>query len=139
MSRISLTVSLLMLLLFSCEDGYLTDCSECNPDRQQTKALMRVLVGPIPVNINQIVTIYEGAIEDSIIIVRYSYGDLYLDRRVAVVLYKDYTATSEFTYNGKKYILTAAASPKLRYDENTCDNPCYYVYDNVLDLRLRYD
>lgn len=41
-------------------------------------------------------------------------------------------------FDGQKYITTGAARPKVRYDETSCDEPCYYVYDNVIDLRLRY-
>ena len=128
-----------MLMLFSCEEGYLTDCSECNPGEPDMAAL-EILVGyPHHTVLNMVVTIYDGTIEDNIVIVRYNYGDLYAERRVVVVLYKNYTATAEFTYNGQKYITMAAICPKVRYVKNACDEPCYYVYDNVLDLRLRYD
>ena len=139
MSRISLTVSLLIMVLFSCEDGYLTDCRECYPDvtgRVTIRIRYRNL-NAVPVN--PVVTIYEGAIEDSIILARYYVGDPTSYLSYDAVLYKDYTATLEFMYNGRKYISTDAARPKVRYDEDTCEEPCYYIYDNILDLRLRYD
>ncbi len=128
-----------MLMFFSCEEGYLTDCSECKAGAPENAGL-KILVGyPHHTVQNMIVTIYEGAIEDNIVIVRYNYADLNTERRVVVVLYKDYSATAEFTYNGQKYLTTAAVCPKVRYEKNACGDPCYYVYDNVLDLRLRND
>ena len=134
-----------MLILFSCEEGYLTDCSECKAGAPEDASL-EILIGyPHHTVLNMVVTIYDGTIEDNIVIVRYNYGDLYADgdlypeRRVVVVLYKNYTATAEFTYNGQKYLTMAAICPKVRYEKNACDDPCYYVYDNILDLRLRYD
>ena len=128
-----------MLILFSCEEGYLTDCSECKAGAPEDASL-KILVGyPHHTVLNMVVTIYDGTIEDNIVIVRYNYNDLYAERRVVVVLYKNYSATTEFTYNGQTYITMAAICPKVRYEKNACGDPCYYVYDNILDLRLRYE
>jgi len=138
MSRISLSVSLLMLILFSCEEGYLTDCEECHVGIGKVTLKIRVANTDF-IPLNTIVTLYEGAIEDNIIIGKYTieYTNSFLIEDV--IRYKDYTATMEFSYNGQQYITTAAECPKVRYDEDTCDEPCYYIYDNILDLRLRYD
>ena len=139
MSRISLIVSLLILVLFSCEEGYLTDCRECYPEEtgRVTIEIRYRNIDRVPVS--PVVTIYEGVVEDGIIIARYSVGDPTSSLSYDAVLYKDYTATLEFIYDGQTYITTAAARPKVRYDEHTCDEPCYYIYDNIIDLRLRYE
>jgi hypothetical protein len=139
MSRISLAVSLLMLVLFSCEDGYLTDCRSCFTELPGNVTIEIRFRNNDRVPQNPLVTIYEGAVEDGMIIDRYYVQDPYSYLSYDALLYKDYSATLEFSYNGKKYITTAAACPKVRYDESSCDQPCYYIYDNVLDLRLRYE
>ncbi len=139
MSRISLAVSLLMLLLFSCEDGYLTDCRRCYTNVEGNVTIEIRFRNPDRVPLNPVVTIYEGAIDEGIIIDRYYVQDPTSFISYDAILYKNYSATLEFSYDGKRYITTAAACPKVRYDESSCDEPCYYIYDNVLDLRLRYE
>jgi len=83
------------------------------------------------------VTIYEGAIEDSLILNRFGTELAYMT--IDAMLYKNYTVTLNFKIGGKDYIAVDAVCPKVRHDESSCDQPCYYIYDNVADLRLRYD
>lgn len=127
------------MLLFSCEEGSLTDCGECYSGSDYNVDLNIVFRNPERVPVNPVVTLYEGNISDSIIISRTRIIDPYSYMYHHAILYKDYSATLEFTYDGRKFITTASACPKVRYDETTCEEPCYYVYDNILDLRLRYD
>lgn len=138
MRRGSIMVILAVLLVFSCEKGYMTDCRECDPEYPVQPLLKIYYRNPETIPLNPKVTLFEGAIEDSIII-----RIFYLDEPLSfltfdAILYKDYSATLEFINDGQKYITTGAARPKVRYDETSCDEPCYYVYDNVIDLRLRY-
>jgi hypothetical protein len=139
MSRNSIIIAVIFLLLFSCEGGFKTDCRECNPDGIGSVTLKIYVRNPEAIPTNPIITLYDGSIEDSIVLRHYTMDDpysytIYYD----ALLYKDYTASVEFYFNGKKYILIDTARPQVRYDETTCDQPCYYVYDNVIDLRLRY-
>jgi hypothetical protein len=139
MGRGSLTVALTVLILFSCEEGYLTDCGECSREYPVQSTLRVLLWNPDITIQNARVTLYEGTIEDSLVI---QYYDLDLFSSVVTfdaILFKDYSATLEFNSEGQKYITTGAARPRVRYDETSCDEPCYYVYDNVIDLRLRYN
>jgi hypothetical protein len=131
-------VALGMLLLFSCEDGYVTDCRECDPGGVNQPLLKVYIRTPDYLPINPEVTIYEGALEDSIVLKHIYVDESYSYITYNAVLYKDYTATVKFILNGKRYIAIGVACPQVRYVESTCDEPCYYVYDNVIDLRLRY-
>lgn len=131
-------VALALLLLFSCEEGSITDCNECDPAGINQPHLMIYIRNPEYEPTNPVVTIYEGAIEDSIVLKRISVNESYSYITYDAVLYKDYTATVEFFLNSVKYVAIGAACPKVRYDESTCDEPCYYLYDNTIDLRLRY-
>lgn len=138
MGRGSLFAVFAVLLVFSCEEDYMTDCRECDPEYPVQPVLEILYRNPETIPPNPKVTLFEGAIEDSIII-----RIFYIEEPVSfltfdAILYKDYSATLEFIFEGQKYITTGAARPKVRYDETSCDEPCYYVYDNVIDLRLRY-
>ena len=126
-----------MLLLFSCEDGFVTDCRECATD-SIGHVKLKLLMGSIVYDpAYRMVTIYEGAIEDSLILKRFGTDLGYME--IDAMLYKNYTVTLQFVTNGKRYTAIDAACPQVRYDENKCDQPCYYVYDNVIDLRIRYN
>jgi hypothetical protein len=138
MSRITITVALLFLLLFSCEKGYVTDCRECQPDAVGSVTLKIYARNPDYIPVNPILTLYDGPMEDNIILLRLTLQEPYAVTTYNALLYKDYTATIEFYLNNKHYILTDAACPQVRYDETSCSEPCYYVYNNVIDLRLRY-
>jgi hypothetical protein len=82
------------------------------------------------------ITIYEGPIENGLVLTQRQVSGYYFE--YTAMLYKDYTLSVEYTIKGKKYIAIDEARPKVRYDETTCSEPCYYVYDNVVDLRLKY-
>lgn len=138
MSRTGIAVVLLLTLLFSCEESLISDCSECYPEgvpRAQLKILYR---NPDRIQLNPKMTLYEGAVEDGIIIKQSFIEEGVSFIEVDAILYKDYSATLEFNFDGRKYISTAGTCPKVGYDKTSCEEPCYFVYDNVLDLRLRY-
>lgn len=127
-----------LLMLFSCEEGGITDCDTCDPGGIYQPQLTIYIRNSEYVPANPVVTIYEGAIKDSIVLSRMSVNESYSYITYDAVLYKDYTATLEFFLNSVKYVAIGAACPKVRFDESTCEEPCYYLYDNIIDLRLRY-
>jgi hypothetical protein len=139
MSRTSIILAILFLLLFSCEEGYLTNCDECYTNNDNNVVLKIRYRNEHYVPINPVVTLYDGNISDSVIIEKFRITDPYSYIDYYAILYKDYSAMLEYTYDGKKYAVVASACPKVRHDETTCEESCWYVYDNILDLRLRYD
>ena len=137
MIRISILAALTMILLTSCEKGFITNCGECRRNIPDDIALKIYIIGRDYVPSDPLFTLYEGAVEDSVILMRqYIEGSSITSYQA--LLYKDYTATLEFFVDGQKYVTVDAACPQMRYDESSCDEACYYVYDNILDLRLRY-
>jgi len=125
---------MIMLILGACEDGYITDCDECYPDGTGDVYLK------IHVTKDQLISalkIYEGPIEDNRLLNEFV---VYEDEcEYKAMLYKDYTLSIEYLVDGKRYIAIDKARPKVRYDENTCDEKCYYIYDNIVDLTLKYN
>ena len=138
MSRTGIAVGILLTLLFSCEDSFVGDCSECFPEGAPQAKLKILIRNPDYVPVNPVVTLYEGAVEDGIILRQFSLEEAYSYVEEDAILYKDYSATLEFMLDGRKYITTAGARPQTGYDKATCEEPCYFIYGNVLDLRLRY-
>ncbi len=137
MSNRNLLIVFLLLVIFSCEKGYITDCRECSTDGIGDVKL-KLYIGSTSYDpASRRITVYEGAIEDSLILSRFSTHAGYIE--YDALLYKDYTVTVEFVRNGKTNISIDAACPQLRYDENTCNEPCYYIYGNIIDVRLRYN
>lgn len=139
MSKSSLTVVCLLALLLSCEDDIVKDCGECYPDGIETATLIISYRSPDYFPVNPIVKLYEGAVVDGIILAEFSIENPNSYITYSAVLYKDYTATLEFTLDGRRYITTAGACPQVGYDDTSCDEPCWFVYNNILDLRLRYN
>jgi len=138
MSRNSLIIALTMLLILSCDEEFIS-CNDCYTSNNYKVVLFiryRNLEG-LPAN--PVVTLYEGNVSDSLVLEKYYITDPYSVTKYYAILYKDYSATLEFTLDGQKYIVTGAACPKVRYDETKCVEPCWYMYDNVIDLRLRYE
>lgn len=131
-------ISFLFLIFFSCEDGFVTDCRKCFEEGTGDVKLELILGGSAVYEpFYKTVTIYEGAVEDSLILRRFGTELEYIE--IDAMLYKNYTVTLGFSLRGKSYITVDALCPKVRYDESSCEQPCYYIYDNVADLRLRYD
>ncbi len=139
MSKTGIAVVVLLTLLLSCEESFVSDCSECYPDGVPGAELKILYRNPDYIPGNPKVTLYEGAVEDGIIITQYIIEEAVSFIEVDAILYKDYSATLEFFLDGRKYITTAGACPKAGFDKNSCEEPCYFIYDNVLDLRLRYN
>jgi hypothetical protein len=137
MSRTGFAVAVLLTILFSCEDSYVSECRDCYPEGVPLTQLKILLRNTDYVPVNPMLTLYEGPVEDGIIIRQFISEVSVSYFAIDAILYKDYSATLEFTMDGRRYITTAGACPKVGYDKNSCEEPCYFLYDNVLDLRLR--
>jgi hypothetical protein len=137
MSRTGFAVTVLLTILFSCEDSYVSDCSDCYPEGVPLTQLKILIRNPEYIPFNPKLTLYEGPVENGIIIRQFVSEVSVSYFAFDAILYKDYSATLEFSLDGRRYITTAGACPKVGYDKNSCEEPCYFLYDNVLDLRLR--
>src|SRR5659263_560794 len=92
-------VALALLLLFSCEEGSITNCAECDPAGINQPQLTIYIRNTMYEPANPIVNIYEGAVDDSIVLKRINVYESYSYITFVSVLYKGYTATLEFFLN----------------------------------------
>lgn len=124
-----------LIFCFSCEDqGLIVRCPDCVADEPKNTDL-DIKLDSSPGYIT-IVNVYEGNIEDSVIYS--SVRTTSSSARINVTLNKKYSVTASYYENGNYYVAVDSATPRVRFEKSQCDNPCYFVYDRTLNLRLKY-
>ncbi|MGB8492043.1 MAG: hypothetical protein WCE64_13385 [Bacteroidales bacterium] len=127
-------VFLLLTFCFSCEkQGWIVDCSTC-VSQEPTSAILEIRTREI--GSSPIVNVYRGELEDSVLVatLNVSYGQT----KMEADLNELYTLTATYFVDGIKYIVVNSVTPGLKYVKDQCDDPCYFVYNNKVDLRLKY-
>jgi hypothetical protein len=132
------TFIFILLLIFSCEEqGLMFNCKDCISEEPLDVSL--------DVRLNRLnadpyiaeVKIYEGNLEDSIL--RSKHYVYVNDLFVKVNINKKYTLTATYIdSNGSKYVAVDSATPRVRFEADLCDKPCYFVYDKRVNLKLKY-
>ena len=129
----------LLSTLFSCEENGLfincPDCFEEEPFETDIEIRLKIVTNwwaPTLINI------YEGNLEDSILYKSFHSTGTNVMTTVKVPINKKYTITATYYISDSEYIAVDSATPRVRYDKEQCDNPCYLVYDRKCDLRLKY-
>jgi hypothetical protein len=125
---------LFLAIAFSCEEqGWIADCGDCTPEEPATDYLLIRLSENNP---TATINVYEGELEDGVLLNSANPpNDSY---RIDVRLNKKYTVTARYERNGKIYTAVDSAIPRTKFTETQCEDACWYVYDNELDLRLKY-
>jgi hypothetical protein len=134
------TLRILVLLtfafFFSCEEqGLFVQCSDCTTS-EPLKTNLEVKLDFANYGYETLINVYEGNIEDSIIY--RSVSTTSANTTINVALNKKYTLTATYYIPDNFYIVIDSATPKVKYEKSQCDDPCYFVYDKVIDLRLKY-
>lgn len=132
---IKISVLFLLTTIFSCEKQPLVfNCSDCTEQEPITADLV-IKLDPSSIEIVN-VKVYEGDIEDNILSRTISTSES--EATVSVTLNKTYTLTAEYHVSGKTYIAVDSVTPGVKYDKDQCDNPCYFVYNKTINLRIKY-
>jgi len=123
-----------IVICFSCEDkGWFTDCSDCTQN-EPDKAILLIKLKETESQV--VLNVYEGELEDSVL-----YGSAIpwgSEYNFTVGLNKKYTVTATYVFEGKTYTAVDAATPRVKFTETQCEEACYFLYDRVVDLRLKY-
>jgi hypothetical protein len=120
---------------FACDDqSFFVQCSDCIPDEPLTAELDADLD---PDHFyGALIEIWEGNMEDSILYGSYtSFTKTFTE---PVTINKTYTITATYYVSEDTYIAVDSATPRVKYDKTSCDDPCYYIYDTKFNLRLKY-
>jgi len=128
---------LILTFLFSCEEqGWFVRCPDCVLN-EPVEGVLEAKIDPY--NMTNFVTtirVYEGNLEDSVLVGTYqTYAEKFYH---TVKLNKKYTITATYYSYGKFQIAIDSATPRVKYEKDLCENPCYFIYDRLLDLRFKY-
>jgi len=128
----------LLSVVFSCEKmGLIVNCDECTVSEPVEADLKVRLDYPYSTGYNTIVRVYEGIIEDDVL--KSTQNVKVTELSVTVRLNKKYTLTATYVdTNGSTYIAVGSATPRVKYNSDQCKDPCYFIYDKKIDLRLKY-
>lgn len=123
------------MVIFSCEKSIvIVNCSNCYPE-EPTSTTIEVKLEFL-VESNAIIKVYEGNLEDGLIIASENVHAEYWEYEAD--LNKKYTFTATYISDGKTYITVDAIFPRVKYEKELCENPCYFIYDRKVNLRLKY-
>ncbi len=136
-----ITKILLALLLLSscfltaCEELYIVNCDECELTEPSTCTLKIELDDTWASGTLYDVTIYRGTIEDGVVIYNVkTYSPVYY----RVALNSVYTVTASIQKSGNEYIAVDSTRPRVEVIEDVCEETCYWVVGNTLDLKIKY-
>jgi hypothetical protein len=132
---LKLILLFILTVCFSCEEkGLLVNCPDCfEEEPTDTNLEVKLDIGQNKAPI--LVKVYEGNLEDGVL-----YTSTYASGTsisILVTLNKKYTLTANYYISDDCYITVDSATPRVKYDKSQCDNPCYFVYDRGIDLRLK--
>jgi hypothetical protein len=126
-------------MIFSCEEsGIIVNCDECLSD-EPVKVLIEVKLDinePYQSGYASNIKIYEGNLEDSLLI-----GSYWVQNDVwefEADINKQYTFTATYVTSDKTYIAVDSVFPRIKYEPDKCNDPCYYIYDKKISLKLKY-
>ncbi|MCU0472640.1 MAG: hypothetical protein MUC93_04630 [Bacteroidales bacterium] len=128
---------LALMLCFSCEDvePLIINCNECytdEPDQADIEIKLEELINPEPT----IIKIYEGNLEENLLTKTIATNSESINTKVA--LNKLYTMTATYYIDGSYYTAVNSLTPRIKYEEEQCEEPCYYAYDRIVNLKLKY-
>lgn len=126
---------LLLILQNSCEELYFYDCADCL-EVEPIDCILNINVNSVFNSTNYYtITVYQGKVEDNIIIEQVSSRQ---NINVTVQLNKEYTVEVRNTVNGIDYISISSTTPKVKYMENYCEVPCYFIKNNTINAKIKY-
>jgi hypothetical protein len=127
-----------LVLCFSCEEqGLIVKCAECTID-EPIETDLKIKLGDNYYKPTTTVRVYQGDLEDNIPLETLMVDGSSAVTKVKVRLNKKYTVTATYIIENDEYIVVDSATPRVRYDEEQCEDPCYYVYDRTVHLVLKY-
>jgi hypothetical protein len=127
---------LFLVVSLSCEkQGFIVNCSDCTTDEPTKTDLEIKLDYRYAINAVKI-DVYEGNLEDNVLYSSFSAS--VKNTTTSVTLNKKYTVTATYKISGNIYIAVDSATPGIKYEKNQCNNPCYFVYDRKIDLRINH-
>jgi hypothetical protein len=131
-----LILAITFVLSFSCEDqGLIVKCPDCTAS-EPSETNLNVKLDDAYYGYQTIINVYEGNLEDSVLYRSFEVTGNHTS--ITVSLNKKFTVTATYYIPADYYVAIDSATPRVKFDKTKCDDPCYYVYDKDIDLRLKY-
>ena len=128
---------LAFIFCFSCEEvePMIINCIDCFTN-EPVEAEIKIKLEEINSTELKIINIYDGNLEDNLLI---KTQETTANQTVAIVkLNKTYTVTARYHIDGNFYMVVNSVTPRIKYDKEQCDAPCYYVYDRTVNMKVKY-
>lgn len=125
-----------LLLVFSCEKLKIYDCNNCLdsiPYEVRLNIRLITLIGDDP---SYLVRVYKGKIEDNILIDERTTRNEF---HIFGFINQEYSAIATQVYNGIEYNIVSGTTIKVVSQDDYCEDVCYIVTDNEIDLRKRFN
>jgi hypothetical protein len=134
---IKIFLALAFILCFSCEDqGLIVKCPDCT-ENEPGNTNLEVKIDQPPFGLETQINVYEGDIEDSVLYSSYKTNFTHIS--IPVTINKKYTLSAAYFYAPDNYYIAIdSATPRAKFEKDQCEDPCYFVYDKDIDLRLKY-
>ena len=125
----------------SCEvSDIFVNCSDCTVNEPYDVTIKCRI--DVNTQNSTLVQLWEGKLEDNILV---DSTRIFLTAgwqpdwiyNKTVPLNKHYTITATYIIDNKTYVAVGSVSPKIKHIDK-CDEPCYYVYGNEVNLQLKY-
>jgi len=134
-----LIAALILPFIFtsSCEEIFpIVNCNECL-DYEPYTATITVKTGSnYTIHGSVTINIYEGTdTSGEMIKTYYPSGE---ETTVELSLNKTYTFEAVYVDYDNKYRALNSVNPSVKYTDSECDFECWYIYNNKVDLRLKY-
>jgi len=131
-----LLILIAILTPYSCEDSTLfVDCNKCYESVSE-KMSVELKVTIDGENNFVPITFYHGDIDNGEIILQdTAYNATYYTKEVEIG--ERYSAIAKYSLSGRIIHAVDGRELKKKKDNNSCDNPCYIIQGDVLDLRLK--
>jgi hypothetical protein len=127
---------LALVFVFSCEkEPLLIACDDCTASIP-VDANITIKLDWVRDNSTVMYKVFLGNLEDNILI-RSSFSTSN-EASVSLPVNKKYTITAEYMLQDGVYITVDSVYPKVGFNKEQCDDPCYYVYDKTANLRLKH-
>ena len=136
--RIAIKIFPVIAFIFflACKDqGVIVRCPDCVAE-EPMKTILDVKLDSGYSGYVTIIKVYEGNIEDSIIYS--SFKTSKSSTTIPVTINKKYSVTATYYLSDNYYVAIDSATPRVKFEKSQCANPCYFIYDNNIDLRLKY-
>jgi len=134
-----------LLLLLSCDEELdinqitFINCNECYTDEPVRADIKIKLTDPYKYGSDYMkiyIDIYEGNLEDNDLI--RSIQTSVTETGTTLPVNKKYTFTATYIIDNKTYIAVNSATIKVKYNKDSCEDPCYYTTPRSINLKLKY-